>query len=1337
MGFLNKFRTVAITGLVVFAVNCSGKTYLSWFEGFKLLDPTTETEEQAEVTEEETVVTNPDDMVELLSATAITPTQVRLVYDEPVTLSIAEVLANYSIVTGSTTLGLVGAHRDPSDSRVLFLDTTLQTAGAEYTVTVSNITGIDGSSLDPDKRTATFTGASNVDAQGPSVISASAIALNKVDVGFTEAVAASIATGNFTIHENATCAAGGTPPAVTGVQRNGANLSLVHLTLAAGLTQGTVYSVKAINAPDSWGNQGVASDCIAFNSFSTPAPKVVSAVSNSTTSLVITFSEEMSTTNLTNATYYSITGCQGAGNLDASTATVLVSSPTSVLLTGITVNAPVNAGQCMVTVDPSDTADRIESALLADLDNAADFAFFNYSTSDTTKPSIVSALPTSNTNIRVTFSEPIDNASVALSDFTLTGGATASAVTCGPGPSFTYCDLTTSSQTDTTYSLAVSGINDVAGNTLDATTTSVAGDGLPTVTNIIVADNGTIYITFSEPIGPDGNIAPGDFTICPASQQPCPPGTPLTINTADLHPTGTDPSNVIVLGTNPTSAGESYTLSINDSVPLITDDTSNGLNTTIDSPTFSGDSLPTVTSASSPSPSSILVQFSEPLNNGTVTVPGNYAITTNSGSCPTTVANPVQVSPGVVSLSVTGAVADGSCTVTANNLQDLNGNTIDAAAKSATFSYTGTGSGDTTSPTLLAVVSTSNTTARAFFNEPITAGGTTTGNYSIVPALTVTAPISCTGTYCDFTTSSQSFTTYQLTVNNVADSSGNIISGSNTANFLGTAISFAAPTVYLATVIDANTLDVAFSEAVDLVTAQATGNYAISTGSFTISSAIRQADNSIVRLVYAPGTFGSSTTYTVTVSNVTDFDAIAIGTPNSANFTGVDASAGSAPDLAAADDTGASSTDNITSQSNNLTFSGTVEANVPVTIYDNGVAIAATTSDSSGNYSIDIPTSGNLSDGSHNITVTVTGGSGEISAPSPAVLVQIDTSAPAAPTAAPALAAADDTGSSNSDGITSNNSNLTFTGAAGVAEAGSTISIYSDNPSSTLLATATVAGDGSYTVDIPGPLASGSHNITVTATDTAGNTSPASAAFSLQIDSSAPGTPGAAPTFASADDSGSSNSDGITNQNTNLTFTGTAGTVEASSTVTIYDNGTAVATVTAAGDGSYTIDIAGPISDGAHSITITSTDPAGNESSASAATAITIDTSAPATPGSAPSLAAADDTGASNSDGITSQTSNLTFSGTVEANARVQIYNGGTPVGTPVTADGSGNYTVDIAGPLGAGSHTITVAALDLAGNTSGTSPGMTLTIDTTAPGAPASVDLAAADVVQPRTQQG
>ncbi|MDY0137063.1 MAG: DUF4347 domain-containing protein, partial [Thiomicrospira sp.] len=108
-----------------------------------------------------------------------------------------------------------------------------------------------------------------------------------------------------------------------------------------------------------------------------------------------------------------------------------------------------------------------------------------------------------------------------------------------------------------------------------------------------------------------------------------------------------------------------------------------------------------------------------------------------------------------------------------------------------------------------------------------------------------------------------------------------------------------------------------------------------------------------------------------------------------------------------------------------------------------------------------------------------------------------------------------------------------------------------------------------------------------------------------------------------------------------------------------------------------------------------------------------VDTTPPAAP-STPDLQAASDSGASNTDNITNDTT-PTVSGTAEANSAVTLYaTDGTSVLGTGTADGSGAWSIT-SSALNEGSHTLTAKAADAAGNVSAASGGLTITVDTTA----------------------
>ncbi|MEK0188850.1 Ig-like domain-containing protein, partial [Microcoleus anatoxicus] len=126
-------------------------------------------------------------------------------------------------------------------------------------------------------------------------------------------------------------------------------------------------------------------------------------------------------------------------------------------------------------------------------------------------------------------------------------------------------------------------------------------------------------------------------------------------------------------------------------------------------------------------------------------------------------------------------------------------------------------------------------------------------------------------------------------------------------------------------------------------------------------------------------------------------------------------------------------------------------------------------------------------------------------------------------------------------------------------------------------------------------------------------------------------------------------------------------------------------------------------------------DSAGNNAtttlnSVGSTTGVVVDAVAPATP-SVPDLASSSDTGSSNTDNSTGDTT-PTFTGTAEAGSTVTLYDtDGTTVLGSATADGSGNWSIT-SSTLAYGSHTVTAKAADAAGNVSAASAGLSIDID-------------------------
>lgn len=250
------------------------------------------------------------------------------------------------------------------------------------------------------------------------------------------------------------------------------------------------------------------------------------------------------------------------------------------------------------------------------------------------------------------------------------------------------------------------------------------------------------------------------------------------------------------------------------------------------------------------------------------------------------------------------------------------------------------------------------------------------------------------------------------------------------------------------------------------------------------------------------------------------------------------------------------------------------------------------------------------------------------------------------------------------------------------------------------------SGEGSFVavIDASG-WTSGTYEVRLKVNDGTDNSSQVTSS-SFVVDNIDPSTP-PAPDLYPGDDTGSSETDNITKNTTGLTFTGTA---EANSTVQLYDGDDPIGSSTTASEvGAYSVDL--DLSAGEHLIKAKVTDAMGNASEKSAGLSVTVDTSEPSAPGS-PDLAVEDDTGSSSTDNLTKNTTGLTIGGSCESSATVELFDSAESKGT--VACSSGEFTKDL--DLAAGVHSITAYQTDAAGNDSGVSETLTITIDATAP---------------------
>ena len=310
-----------------------------------------------------------------------------------------------------------------------------------------------------------------------------------------------------------------------------------------------------------------------------------------------------------------------------------------------------------------------------------------------------------------------------------------------------------------------------------------------------------------------------------------------------------------------------------------------------------------------------------------------------------------------------------------------------------------------------------------------------------------------------------------------------------------------------------------------------------------------------------------------------------------------------APDLDDASDTGVSNIDDITSDTT-PTVSGTgATPNDTVTLYADGVSVGTGTVAGDGSYSVtpDAP----LTDGTPDLSVSFTDPSGNESAQSPVLPITLDSAAPGVPTITAPI---------EGDNIISADE-ATDVLIAGTAEANAVIDVtLTDSSGTPVTQQVTADGSGAWTLntnelDASG-LADGAATVSATATDAAGNVStPATA--NVTIDNTAPTDPAVAPDRDAASDTGVSDTADITSETT-PPVSGTGGT--SGDTVTLYADGAPVGTGTVAADGSYSVTPDAPLTDGTPALTVSFTDPSGNESAQSPALPITLDSSAPSAP---------------------------------------------------------------------------------------------------------------------------
>ncbi|MBD2619181.1 Ig-like domain-containing protein, partial [Synechocystis sp. FACHB-898] len=398
-----------------------------------------------------------------------------------------------------------------------------------------------------------------------------------------------------------------------------------------------------------------------------------------------------------------------------------------------------------------------------------------------------------------------------------------------------------------------------------------------------------------------------------------------------------------------------------------------------------------------------------------------------------------------------------------------------------------------------------------------------------------------------------------------------------------------------------------------------------------------------------------------------------------------------------------------------LIYSGTTDANATVTVTltdssNNPVFTATTTADANGNWSLDRTANETLAGGTYTLTASTTDLAGNTTTDTQAIRIE---------TNAPGIAIASISTDSGIPGdFVTNDQTLVIAGTwtnldtntLAVTFNGTTYT-FGENPQ------LTVSGNN-WTLDLSGiTTPPGDYVITAVTTDLANNTSQATQ--NVTIDTTAPNASITLTSNITADDVINAVEAGQL-----IPITGTVGgNVRAGDIVTLAIGGQTFTGAVANG-GTFSIDVPGSalVADPDRTIqaSVTTTDLAGNSTTATDTESYTVDTTVPG----APIVTITEDV---NNDGLISVGElsglvdvSIAIPGGVVAGDILTISDGTTPQTIVLTAAqiNAGVVTTQVAVPNPGTTLTVTAFVTDIAGN-QGTSGRDSAVLDTTAPGAP------------------